>query len=235
MQLDELLRTLFPEGYEVRREGDVVMGHGTLDEQAIAVIGTTAHAAIGVEAALLLAREVLAVVRNHPGRPLLLLVDTQGQRLNRRDELLGLNAYLAHLTKCLMLARQQGHPLLSLVYGEGVSGGFLSFGLMADKVYALPEAQIRVMNLSAMARVAKIPVERLQALSASSPVFAPGVSNFLKLGGLDGIWEHNLSASLRSALARPVKSAADRMRAAGSTLRHEIIQRVREGTPHASK
>lgn len=232
MQLDELLRTLFLEGHEVRREGDVVSGHGVLDDQVIAVVGTTAHAAIGVEIALVLAREVLAVVRNHPARPLLLLVDTQGQRLNRRDELLGLNGYLAHLTKCLMLARQQGHPLLSVVYGEGVSGGFLSFGLMADKVYALPEAQVRVMNLSAMARVAKIPLERLQALSASSPVFAPGVDNFFKLGGLDGIWEHNLAACLRSALARPVKSAADRTRAPGNQLRQTIVQRVREDTPH---
>ncbi|MGN2393609.1 biotin-independent malonate decarboxylase subunit gamma, partial [Pelomicrobium sp. G1] len=84
------------------------------------------------------------------------LVDTSGQRLSRRDELLGINGYLAHLAKALAFARARGHLLLALVYGEAVSGGFLSFGMMADYVYALRDAQVRVMNLAAMARVTKI-------------------------------------------------------------------------------
>ena len=53
---------------------------------------------------------VLDVVRDHPSRPILLLVDTQGQRLSHRDELLGINGYMAHLAKCLDLARRQGAP-----------------------------------------------------------------------------------------------------------------------------
>ena len=46
-----------------------------------------------------------------------MLVDTGGQRLSRRDELLGINGYLAHLAKCLELARLRGHKLISLIYG----------------------------------------------------------------------------------------------------------------------
>ena len=46
---------------------------------------------------------------------------------------------------------------------EAVSGGFLSFGMMADRAYALASAQIRVMDLRAMARVTKIPHEELTA------------------------------------------------------------------------
>jgi malonate decarboxylase gamma subunit len=158
----------------------------------------------------------------------LLLVDTQGQRLSRRDELLGVHGYLAHLSKCLELARKQGHYLVSLVYGEGVSGGFLSFGMMADEVHALPDAQIRVMALPAMARVMKIPLERLQVLSANLPVFASGVENFLKLGGIDSIWPHRLSNHLRAALKRAQEHGKYEPADSGRRLADSVIQRVRE-------
>ena len=81
----------------------------------VAVIGTVDNTPIGVELALRMAGAVLEVVRDHPGRPILLLVDTQGQRLSHRDELLGINGYMAHLAKCLDLARRSGHRILGLV------------------------------------------------------------------------------------------------------------------------
>ena len=85
---------------------------------------------------------------------------------SHRDELLGINGYMAHLAKCIDLARRSGHRILGLVYSHAVSGGFLASSMLADICYALPEAEIRVMNLPAMARVTKIPLERLTELSA---------------------------------------------------------------------
>ena len=177
-----------------------------------------------------MAGAVLEVVRHHPGRPILLLVDTQGQRLSHRDELLGINGYMAHLAKCLDLARRSGHRVLGLVYSHAVSGGFLASSMLADTCYALPEAEIRVMNLPAMARVTKIPLERLTELSASSPVFAPGVDNYLRMGAIEALWEGDLAACLAKALAAPV--SGDRRRAAGEerqgrTLARAVADRVR--------
>ena len=51
------------------------------------MIGTVDNTPIGIELAYRMAGAVLDVVRNYPGRPILLLVDTQGQRLSHRDEL----------------------------------------------------------------------------------------------------------------------------------------------------
>ena len=142
----------------------------------------------------------LRIVRDHPGRPILLLVDTQGQRLSRRDELLGINGYMAHLAKCLQLARNRGHKIIGLVYSEAVSGGFLASSLLADRCYALPEAQVRVMNLPAMSRITKIPLERLEELSKSSPVFAPGVTELSQDGrGLFAVGRRSGAASGRGA------------------------------------
>jgi malonate decarboxylase gamma subunit len=226
------VQALFPHGHTIAREGDVIAGNGAAGAQSVAVIGTVAQAYIGTDTALALAAHVLAVVREQPGRPILLLVDTRGQRLSRRDELLGIHAYLAHLSKCLHLARTRGHRVLSLAYGEAVSGGYLAGGMMADQAYALPDAQVRVMNLPAMARVTKIPLPRLEALSATSPVFAPGVDNFLALGGIEAVWMSDLAMQLQAALAQAAAGDLRRHRgAAHGGRRHaaEVANRVCEG------
>ncbi|HEX6735877.1 MAG TPA: biotin-independent malonate decarboxylase subunit gamma, partial [Azonexus sp.] len=153
----------------------------------------------------------------HPGRPLVFLVDTSGQALSRGQELLCLNGSLAHLAQCVDLARKRGHASLSLVSANAVSGGFLSFGLMADRAYALAEAQVRVMDLRAMARVTKIAHERLVELAGTSPIFAPGADNYRRMGGIEAIWPAPSATVLESALAdaRAAQPAADWRMAAG--------------------
>jgi hypothetical protein len=87
------------------------------------VLGSVAGAELGLEGALALSAEVLRVVREHPRRPILVLVDSRGQRMSRRDELLGLNGLLGHLATCVELARRRDHRVLALVRGDAVSGG----------------------------------------------------------------------------------------------------------------
>ena len=129
LEIRVLCDALFPAGHDVRADGELVHGTGRTAEGPVAVVGTCDHAAIGVDLAFALADAVLKVVREHPGRPILMLVDTQGQRLSRRDELLGNGGFLAHLAKCFEVARRRGHLLLTLVHGEAVSGGFLALGM----------------------------------------------------------------------------------------------------------
>ncbi|MDR7376674.1 malonate decarboxylase gamma subunit [Rhodoferax ferrireducens] len=200
MNIDTLLSALFGSPHQVQRNGDFLAGDATLDGQTLRVIGTTEHAPIGVELALAQAREVLDVVRNHPGQTILLLIDTQGQRLRHRDELLAINRYMAHLGCCIELARRQGHAVIGLIYDQALSGGFITSGLMADACYALPEAEIRVMRLPAMARITKIDEARLTELSQSNPVFAPGVDNYVAMGAVRSLWTGDLQAQLRQAL-----------------------------------
>jgi len=170
------------------------------------VLGTTDAAAIDHAMALALADFILDTVEQHPGRPLVFLVDTSGQALSRSQELLCLNGSLAHLASCVDLARRQGHASFSLVTANAVSGGFLSFGLMADRAYALAEAQVRVMDLRAMARVTKIAHERLVELAASSPIFAPGAESYVRMGGIEAIWPAASAELLEQALRAAVQT-----------------------------
>lgn len=230
METAKLFDALFPEGHTVAVDGDFIHGAASAGGETVCVIGTANHAAIGVELAFSMAVEVLRTVREYPGRAMLLLIDTQGQRLRRRDELLGINAYMAHLAKCLEVARRAGHRIVSLVYGRAVSGGYLTSGMMADACHALASAEISVMNLPAMARVTKIAVERLEELAASSPVFAPGAVNYLKMGGLESLWSGDLASALRDALCACDSLDHRRERGqerGGRTMAFEVARRVR--------
>jgi malonate decarboxylase gamma subunit len=228
--IENVLSQLFPHGHETVFDGAFFAGAGRCGEVEVAVIGVRDGAAIGVELAHRLAAEVLRVATVHPRRPILLLVDTSGQLMSRRDEMLGLNGYLAHLAKCLEYVRRCGGRTIGLVYGEAVSGGFLATSLFADACYALPDAEVKVMNLEAMARVTKIPLQRLRTLSQTSTVFAPGVENYVAMGAIRAIWSDNLSACLASALAetdRWDRRSIDGEVRGGRSLARAVAGRVR--------
>ncbi len=225
----ELLNRLFTDQHQVTCKGDLLQGTAQFGGETLTLVGTTGHAAIGVELALARPRAVLDTVQKHPGRAILLLVDTQGHRLRRRDELLGINRSMAHMGLCIELARQRGHRVLGLVYDQALSGGFITSGLIADACYALPEAEIHVMRLPAMARVTKIDESRLAALAESNPVFAPGVENYVAMGGVRALWRGDLAAELRAALADTPTTderARDGAKRGGPQLAADVTRRV---------
>ena len=229
MEWNSLATALFGADHGVTREGDVLRGTVQFDGEPLAVIGTTDHAPIGVRLALTQARAVLDTIAQHPGRPILLLIDTQGQQLRRRDELLGINRAMAHLGMSIDLARRRGHRVLGLVYDQALSGGFITSGLIADACDALPEAEIRVMRIPAMARVTKLPEAMLTALSQTNPVFAPGVGNYVAMGGVRSLWRGDLRAALRDALKRASVEdcrARDGEERGGRRLAASVAQRV---------
>jgi malonate decarboxylase gamma subunit len=229
MQWNTLVTTLFGPYHGMRAAGDFLQGEVMFDGEPITVIGTTNHAPIGIQLALAQARVVLDTVATHPGRPILLLIDTQGQQLRRRDELLGINRAMAHLGASIDLARRRGHRVIGLVYDQALSGGFITSGLIADACYALPEAEIRVMRIPAMARVTKLPEDKLTALSQSNPVFAPGVQNYVAMGGVRALWEGDLQAALRDALNQTStedRRAQDGAERGGRKLAASVVQRV---------
>jgi len=229
MNWNHLVTQLFGSYHGMRAAGDFLKGDVIFEGRPITVVGTTNHAPIGVVLALAQARVILDTIAQHPGRPILLLIDTQGQQLRRRDETLGINRAMAHLGMCIDLARRRGHPVIGLVYDQALSGGFITSGLIADGCYALPEAEIRVMRIPAMARVTKLSEEVLTALSQSNPVFAPGVGNYVAMGGARALWEGDLAAALRDALANtPVEDtrAQDGADRGGRKLAASVMQRV---------
>ena len=191
MTLDEILTGLFPSGHDVTTSAaGIVTGTGKRKGgRAIAVIGVANGVALGTAGVLPLAEEVLRVVAQGGETPILVLVDTPGQLMARRDEMRGLNEYLAHLAKCLLLASQQGHRTIGLEYGKAAAGAFLATALATDHLVGLPGAEPTVMDLPSMSRVTKLPLDTLKQLAETTPVFAPGLDHLLQMGAVAEIWD----------------------------------------------
>jgi malonate decarboxylase gamma subunit len=131
--------------------------------------------------------------------------------MTRRDELLGLNEYLAHLAKSLALAAALGHRTVGLVYGDGAAGAFIATAMSTQVLAAVPGAQPSVMDLPSISRVTKLPLEQLTKLAKSTPIFAPGLGPMFAVGAIAEIWDMKWPLSTQLAkLLRQSASGRDR-------------------------
>ena len=77
----------------------------------------------------------------------------------------------------------------------------------------------------------KIDEARLEELSKTNPVFAPGVENFVAMGGIRALWRGELKAQLLSALADSStqdQRAVDGATRGGRKLAAAVAERVVE-------
>lgn len=227
MTLDDILASLFPEGCHVTNDHGLLVGSGSLQSGGRAtVVGVADRTAIGVDEAIRLSRYVLSAMQQVDG-PILVLVDSDSQRMSKRDELLGLNEFLAHLAKCLIYADVQGRHTVGLLYGHTAAGAFIATALATRTLVALPGAEPEVMDLPSMSRVTKLPIEVLQQKAKSTPVFAPGLENLAQTGAVLATWDENISLAdqLEALLADAQNSKGDQ--------RDRLGQR-RKGRPKAA-
>lgn len=190
IRLQALLSTLFS-SHQTEIRNNVVFGSGVINGTDFNIVGTIENTSFGIDESLEMAHHVLNLVQKNNKIPIILLTDVVGQKLAVRDEWLGMYAYFAHLLKCLHAARQNGNKIISLIYNQAIGGSFIAFGMMADRIIALKNTQLAVMWLEGMSKVTKIDIELLRSISQTSPVFAPGVENFKKLGGIHEVLELN--------------------------------------------
>ena len=216
MTLDEMLASLFPDGHDVRNDHSVILGSGPLRTGGRAVvIGVADRAAVGADEAIRLSSYVLSSIENGSG-PILVIVDSDSQRMSKRDELLGLNEYLAHLAKCLIYADMHGRPTIGLLYGHSAAGAFLATALATCVLVGLPGAEPVVMDLPSMAKVTKLSIEVLEEKAKSTAVFAPGLRNLAQTGAVHTTWDEAVPlVDQLEALLGDMPDARDRRDALG--------------------
>jgi malonate decarboxylase gamma subunit len=230
--IEKFLRSLFGEKYAVRFDDLLLSGEGTFDGTPVAILGTSSRAPIGVSLALSLSRHVLDIMREHPKRSILLIVENSGQKIGLFDELMGNNGYVAHLSTCLDAARRRGHKIIGVVHDLAISAGFMATGMAASECYALNGAELRVMAPEAMSRIMRIPLERLNQLSKTNAILGPGAVNFERIGGIAGIWSDDVRGEFRKALSQPDEEDARRetgVQRGGRLFAARVARAVRAG------
>ncbi len=231
MPLDRILASLFPAGHSVHVTDGLISGEGPLGGGRLVVVGIDGDTPLGVEGALALSRAVLDAIQAGDTAPILVAVDSDSQRMSRRDELLGLYECLAHLAKTLLLADRLSHPTVGLIYGHSAAGAFIATALATRVLAALPGANPSVMDLPSVARVTKLPLDRLEAMAASTPVFAPGLDNMVATGAVHAVLdpEQPLDAQLSALIADlPAGDIRDRLgrERGGRPVAQAIAERV---------
>jgi len=235
MTLDDILTSLFPQGHDVTNERGLLLGSGPLpDGSRTEVIGVADRMALGVDEAIRLSGHVLDAVERGGEGSILVLVDSDSQRMSRRDELLGLNEFLAHLAKCLIHADMQGRKTVGLLYGHTAAGAFIATALATRALVALPGAEPEVMDLPSMSRVTKLSIDVLREKAKATPIFAPGLENLAQTGAVLATWDEKVSLAnqLQDLLDRITDGVDQRDRLGhargGRPKAVEIAERVRD-------
>jgi malonate decarboxylase gamma subunit len=232
--LADLLAAVFPGGHDVKNDAGVLFGSAALRSgDQVLVIGVADRTAVGVDEAIRLSRYVLTSIENGSG-PILVVVDSDSQRMSKRDELLGLNEFLAHLAKALIYADMHGRPTIGLLYGHSAAGAFLATALATRVLVGLPGGDPVVMDLPSMAKVTKLSIDVLKEKAKSTPVFAPGLQNLAQTGAVHLTWDEAvpLVDQLETLLA-DMPDVHDRRDALGKERggrlkAHDIAERVRD-------
>ena len=97
---------------------------------------------------------------------------------------MGIHLACAAAADAYATARLAGHPVITLIVGKALSGGFLAHGYQANRVLALddPQVMVHAMGKEAAARVTKRTVAQLDELAAHVLPLAYDIRGFAQLG-----------------------------------------------------
>lgn len=161
----------------------------------------TRHGEVGLEQAYTLAariREIIAADKDCPPslsfealakedgkkRPIIAIVDVKSQAYGRREEIAGIHLAAATCADAYATARFAGHPVITLIAGQAISGGFLTHGYQANRLLAFDdnEVLIHAMHKEAAARITRRTVDQLDTLAETVTPLSYDVRDYAKLG-----------------------------------------------------
>jgi malonate decarboxylase beta subunit len=148
---------------------------------------------VGLTESLALAEAVRDVIagdaQSSRKRAIIAVVDLPSQAYGRLEETIGLHQAMAVTVDAYHAARTGGHPVVALVVGSALSGGFLTHGLQANQILALddPGVEIHAMHRAAAARITLRTVDELDELAKTITPLSYRVSDWATLGFCDGL------------------------------------------------
>jgi biotin-independent malonate decarboxylase beta subunit/biotin-independent malonate decarboxylase gamma subunit len=148
---------------------------------------------VGLTESLAVAQAVREIVDadhdNDHKRAVIAIVDLPSQAYGRFEEMGGLHQAMAASVDAYHAARNAGHPIVALVVGAALSGGFLTHGLQANQILAFddPGVEIHAMHKAAAARITLRTVAELDELAKTIVPLSYNVEDWAKLGFCDGL------------------------------------------------
>jgi biotin-independent malonate decarboxylase gamma subunit len=143
---------------------------------------------VGLQEGWNLAKQVRDAIEADEGgekRAIIAIVDVPSQAYGRREELLGIFLAAAAATDAYVSARLAGHPVISLLVGHAISGGFLTHGAQANRLLASndPGVVVHAMAKNAAARITRR-TEELDKLAETVIPMSYKIQDYAELGTL---------------------------------------------------
>ena len=153
------------------------------------------HGEVGLEQAYTLAarirevvngRDELPLIRGVSGKPcpIIAIVDVKSQAYGRREEIAGIHLAAATAADAYATARFAGHPVITLIVGQAISGGFLTHGYQANRLLAFDDGEVLIhaMHKEPAARITRRTVAQLESLAKTVTPLSYDVRDYAKLG-----------------------------------------------------
>ena len=142
---------------------------------------------VGLEESYALARRIREAMeqdRSGKKRPIIAIVDLKSQAYGRREETAAIFLATATAADAYASARMKGHPVIALVMGNAISGGFLTHGYQANRILAFDDADviIHAMHKEAAARITLRTVAELDVLGHKIAPLSYDIHDYAKLG-----------------------------------------------------
>lgn len=134
-------------------------------------------------------REAIKEDQNSEKRTIVAIVDVPSQAYGYHEELLGIHQACAAAVDAYASARLVGHPVISFIPGNAISGAFLSHGMQANRLIALRDAgvNVHVMSKQSAARITQRSIEELEDATKKVPAMAYDIESFEQLGALSSL------------------------------------------------
>jgi malonate decarboxylase gamma subunit len=150
------------------------------------------HGEVGLEQAYTLAARIREVIGETPRMsgssslpcPIIAIVDVKSQAYGRREEIVGIHLAAAAAADAYATARLAGHPVITLIVGQAISGGFLTHGYQANRLLAFDdnEVLIHAMHKEAAARITRRSVDQLESLAKTVTPLSYDIRDYAELG-----------------------------------------------------
>lgn len=200
---------------------------------------------VGVTEALALAQAVLDLVDADRDaqrkRAIIAVVDLPSQAYGRYEEIAGLHQAMAVTVDAYHAARIAGHPIVALVVGTALSGGFLTHGLQANQILVLDDqgVEIHAMHKAAAARITLRTVDELDELAKTILPMSYNVEDWAKLGFCDALLKVDNADSPThddvETVSAAIADAVQRARSGPVDLSNRLDSDAAVTTRHASR
>jgi hypothetical protein len=184
--LQDRVALLLPPGYVAVCEGSVFSAAPGPGRGKAVFGGCVSGRTVTARDCWRLSERLMTLGLEHPGSPIVLVLDAQAHAATVADESVLLSEYLVHLSMVIAQLARSGHRTALWLPGAASGAAYVAFASPADRVSVLPSARVSILPALAQQRIIG------QALEP-----AMDVQSVLAAGVADAVLDSRLDAYAR--------------------------------------